>query len=60
VNAEFGKKIVNIFGLRHELNMFMSQSKYVNNLLSKFCIHNLKAIHAPLPSRITLSVIDGD
>ena len=40
--------------------LFLSQSKYVHDLLNKFNIHKRKPVRTPLPSGTMLSLIDGE
>lgn len=40
--------------------IFLTQHKYIHNLLHKFDPHKLKYVLTPLPSRTTLSLMDGE
>ncbi|CAH9141867.1 unnamed protein product [Cuscuta epithymum] len=40
--------------------MFLSQQKYISDLLRHFHLHTVKLVCAPLPSRTTLSLTDGE
>lgn len=40
--------------------LFLSQHKYVSDLIHKFYLHTTKHVHTPLPSRTTLSHIGSN
>ncbi|CAH9136740.1 unnamed protein product [Cuscuta epithymum] len=42
------------------LGLFLSQHKYIFDLLLRFHFHTLKSIRSPLPSRTKLSFTDGE
>ncbi|CAH9136574.1 unnamed protein product, partial [Cuscuta epithymum] len=46
--------------VRHSKGLFLSQQKYVSDLLTRFHLHILKPVRTPLPSRTKLSLTDGD
>ncbi|CAH9117808.1 unnamed protein product [Cuscuta europaea] len=40
--------------------LFLSQAKYISDLLHRFHLHTVKPVRIPLPSRTTLSLTDGE
>ncbi|CAH9063661.1 unnamed protein product [Cuscuta epithymum] len=40
--------------------LFISQQKYISDLLRRFHLHTVKPVRTPLPSRTTLSLTDGE
>ncbi|CAH9110232.1 unnamed protein product [Cuscuta epithymum] len=40
--------------------LFLSQEKYISDLLRRFHLHTVKPVRTPLPLRITLSLTDGE
>ena len=46
--------------VRTPSGLFLSQHKYVSDLLKKFHLHALKPARTPFVSRTTLSLIDGE
>ena len=46
--------------IRTSKGLFMSQHKYVTDLICKFHLHTSKPVRTPLPSRTTLSSSDGE
>ncbi|CAH9093188.1 unnamed protein product [Cuscuta epithymum] len=45
---------------RTSTGLFLSQHKYVSDLLHRFHLHTLKPVRSPLPSRTKLSLTDGE
>ncbi|CAH9137156.1 unnamed protein product, partial [Cuscuta epithymum] len=45
---------------RTSKGLFLSQHKYISDLLRRFHLHTVKPIRTPLPSRTTLSLTDGE
>ncbi|CAH9084965.1 unnamed protein product [Cuscuta europaea] len=46
--------------IRSAKGMFLSQHKYVTDLLARFHLHTVKPVRTPLASRTTLSLSDGE
>ncbi|CAH9074032.1 unnamed protein product [Cuscuta epithymum] len=46
--------------VRLSKGLFLSQQKYVSDLLARFHLHTLKHVRTPLPSRTKLSLTDGE
>ncbi|CAH9072500.1 unnamed protein product, partial [Cuscuta epithymum] len=49
-----------VHAVRLSQGLFLSQKKYVSDLLARFHLHTLKPVRTPLPSRTKLSLTDGD
>ncbi|CAH9114185.1 unnamed protein product, partial [Cuscuta epithymum] len=45
---------------RNSQGLFISQEKYITDLLRRFHLHTVKPVRTPLPSRTTLSLTDGE
>ncbi|CAH9057687.1 unnamed protein product [Cuscuta epithymum] len=45
---------------RTSTGLFLSQAKYISDLLHRFHLHTVKPVRTPLPSRTTLSLTDGE
>ncbi|CAH9122907.1 unnamed protein product [Cuscuta epithymum] len=45
---------------RSPKGLFLSQNKYVTDLLARFHLHTVKPVRTPLASRTTLSLSDGE
>ncbi|CAH9076869.1 unnamed protein product [Cuscuta europaea] len=46
--------------VRNSSGLFLSQAKYVSDLLIRFHLHTLKSVRTPLPTRTKLSLTDGE
>ncbi|CAH9087145.1 unnamed protein product [Cuscuta europaea] len=46
--------------LRSAKGLFLSQHKYVSDLLSRFHLHTVKSVRTPLATRTSLSLNDGE
>ncbi|CAH9051136.1 unnamed protein product [Cuscuta europaea] len=46
--------------IRSAKGLFLSQHKYVTDLLARFHLHTVKPVRTPLASRTTLSISDGE
>jgi len=46
--------------VRTSFSVFLSQHKYISDLLRKFHFHTLKSMRAPCVSKTTLSLTDGE
>ncbi|CAH9094843.1 unnamed protein product [Cuscuta epithymum] len=49
-----------IHASRTPSGLFLSQHKYISDLLHRFHLHTLKSVRSPLPSRTKLSLTDGE
>ncbi|CAH9116494.1 unnamed protein product [Cuscuta europaea] len=49
-----------IHATRTSSRLFLSQNKYISDLLLRFHFHTLKPVRSPLPSRTKLSLTDGE
>ncbi|CAH9137975.1 unnamed protein product [Cuscuta epithymum] len=49
-----------IHASRTPSGLFLSQQKYISDLLHRFHLHTLKSVRSPLPSRTKLSLTDGE
>ncbi|CAH9100888.1 unnamed protein product, partial [Cuscuta europaea] len=45
---------------RSTKGLFLSQHKYVSDLLSRFHLHTIKSVRTPLATRTSLSLTDGE
>ena len=46
--------------VRTPAGVFLSQNKYVSDLLRKFHLHTVKPVRTPVVSRVTLFILDGE